>query len=178
MGDRRSADDGVRRAAAKTKRPPEAAKSDRRAPQQASDAVVRDFLRARGIRVTPQRLLVIRAIARAGVPMSHADVAAGITDASLAPVSIYRHLREFLRVGLLSTSAVGDDVTRYELNLRTCGPALHPHFVCHICGDIHCVDRDAVEVIDETLRRIDLDIVLRGRCAKCASPARQGERRR
>jgi len=177
MGDRRSADPGAPTGAAIAKGRPEAEKPGRRLPQQPGDEVVRDLLRARGIRVTPQRLWVLRALARAGVPMSQSDVTAAITDVSLAPVSIYRHLREFLRVGLLGTSAVGDDVTRYELNLRTCGPALHPHFVCHVCGDIRCVERNAVEVLDEALLGMDLDIVLRGRCANCTSPARQGDRR-
>src|SRR5689334_12073504 len=93
-----------------------------------------DFERAcrtRGVRLTPQRLAVYRALAE---DLTHptADGVLGRVRArmpSVSPASVYRILDSLERKGLIRRVGTTDGIARYDANLER-----HQHLVCRKCG--------------------------------------------
>ncbi|MCI0340752.1 MAG: transcriptional repressor [Planctomycetales bacterium] len=126
--------------------------------------------RARGVRVTPQRLAVYRALAE---DLSHPTAEAVWARLrprmpSLSPATVYRILESLDREGLVRRVSVTDGAGRFDANR---GP--HQHLVCRVCGRVR-------DVRDPTLTRVglgrdavrgftveELDIRIVGRCGRC-----------
>jgi Fe2+ or Zn2+ uptake regulation protein len=128
-------------------------------------------LRERGRRVTPQRVLIHRAVVEIGRHATaeevRAQVAKRLPNASLP--TVYATLELFEELGLVRRVSAGD------------GPALwdpgvdgHHHLVCRRCGDVSDV-RSNVE-LDALLRAArrrgfrpsSAELVVSGLCARCA----------
>lgn len=87
--------------------------------------------RARGHKLTPQRLSIYKAITAADDHPT-AETVYRLVRKDLPSVSrdtVYRTLGLFQQWGLLKTVLVGSEGLRYDPNL-----AQHHHFVCDICG--------------------------------------------
>jgi Fe2+ or Zn2+ uptake regulation protein len=132
------------------------------------DAELRERCRARGLRVTGQRLAVYRALA---ADPSHPTVDAVYASLqsqmpSLSRATVYRILESLEREKLIrrvSTTAGG---TRFDANL-----APHQHLVCRVCGKIAdfsapWLARRAVDAVPGFVVE-DLDIRIVGRCRGC-----------
>lgn len=128
------------------------------------------LLKAHGIRVTVQRLALLRELGRIQAPVSHPELAERLTTSNLDRATVYRNLRLLARAGLLVRTLVGGTVWRYELPRQGAARhADHPHLVCTECGRVTCLSADSV-----TLHRLEsscqvVEIQLRGRCASCSS---------
>ena len=124
-------------------------------PRPAADVARRaaDFeraCRARGVRVTPQRVAVYRALA-ADPTHPTADVVLGrlrATMPSLSPASVYRILESLEREGLVRRVGTTDGVARYDANLER-----HQHLVCRKCGGSQELDLSVLEPLETDLRR-------------------------
>jgi len=132
------------------------------------DEALRALLHARGLRATPQRLTVLRALARAKAPVSHPELAERLADQGMDRSTVYRSLLTLTEAGITVKAALGDNVWRYELMKdATEHHGAHPHLVCGDCGAVSCLPEDAVRLDDGGLG-IEVDSVqLRGRCADC-----------
>ena len=128
-------------------------------------------LREAGVRVTPQRLAIFEAVARAG---GHPDVETifGAVRRRLPTVSldtVYRTLHLFAEVGLLSLVGQSGERTRFDTNTRP-----HHHFVCTCCGamqDFEAGDYDGLGLPSAAagLGRVQsAHVELRGLCSRCA----------
>lgn len=99
---------------------------------------VGETLRARGMRMTPQRSRILEAIGRLGHVTPEALVEAVDADggAPLSPSTVYRTLEALERVGVVSHSHLDHRAPTYHLSVH----ANHVHLVCLGCGAVLAVD--------------------------------------
>ena len=135
-------------------------------------ATIRERVRATGLRCTAARLAVMRTLASAGRPVSHAEVADTLADQGLDKATVFRNLNDLAEVGLVNRSELGDHVWRFELrDPNAADGGQHPHFMCVDCGGVTCLSD--VEFDPATRRRaaqigVVTEILLKGRCRKCS----------
>jgi Fur family ferric uptake transcriptional regulator len=134
-------------------------------------ADLRERLHQRGLRVTPQRQLVLEAIDRLGHATPDAVCAEVQSVASGVNLStIYRTLELFEKLGLIRHAHFGSGSPTYHAATA----AAHLHLVCHVCGQI---DEAGVDVAEELVGRLrashgftpDVEhMAISGRCSGCA----------
>jgi Fe2+ or Zn2+ uptake regulation protein len=138
--------------------------------------VLTEQFRAQGLKVTPQRQSIFRALASSTAHPTaesvYATVSAEMPTISLR--TVYQTLNDLAAMGELSTLDVGTGSTRFDPNLEP-----HHHLVCDGCGRIDDVHADfpGVHVPEQReaagFQVTATEIVFRGRCADCAAaPAR------
>ena len=126
---------------------------------------------ARGLRITPQRDILLRALSETtGHPT--ADQLVKKVRKLLPTVShatVYRNANELVQAGLLGTLERSGAAVQFEVN-----PEHHHHFVCRRCGQVWDVYLDQVEVkVDRRRSRLAgfqierRDVQLHGLCARC-----------
>ena len=131
-------------------------------------------LRARGYRVTPQRQLVLEAVARLG-PDTPEDVGAEVRQAARGVniSTIYRTLELLEQLGMVTHAHLGHGAPTYHL----AAAADHVHLVCRACGKITEVSPEAVgplvTALDEA-QGFETDVghlTVFGRCGSCRPAA-------
>lgn len=142
------------------------------APANADDiANIRERVRTAGLRCTAARLAVMRALAAAPSPVTHADVADTLAPLGMDKATVFRNLNDLAEAGLVSRSELGDHVWRFELrDPDAADGGQHPHFMCIDCGSVTCLSD--VEFDPATRKRasqigVVTEILLKGRCRKC-----------
>jgi Fur family transcriptional regulator, ferric uptake regulator len=132
------------------------------------DDDLRQLLIDKDIRVTDQRMAILRELAKLRIPTSHPELTDRLAGASLDRATIYRNLLSLTEAGLLVKTQLGDNVWRFELPTSTSTEhKAHPHFVCSDCGDVACLPQNTVSLRGEAVRIEGAEIQLRGRCAMC-----------
>lgn len=130
-----------------------------------------EMMRARGFRVTTQRLTILDAICEIG---GHATFGAiyqrvKALNRSIDQSTIYRTLEFLTDVGLVVTSHVSDQGKVYEIANRP----PHHHLVCSMCGAQEQINHDALDGLFETISRkygftVQTDhLILNGVCRRC-----------
>src|SRR5262245_17344822 len=103
---------------------------------------LRSRIRSAGLRSTPARLAVLRALERRTTPATHADLAQELVPLGFDKATVYRNLIDLTDAGMLARTELGDHVWRFELRRpasdRHTGE--HPHFLCVDCGEVACLD--------------------------------------
>jgi Fur family peroxide stress response transcriptional regulator len=132
---------------------------------------LRQTCAALGLRLTPQREVLLRAL---GETTGHptADDLVKKVRAVLPTVShatVYRNLQELVHAGLIGTLERSGAAVQFEIN-----PEHHHHFICGRCGQVWDVYLDQVAVTPDRRRsplrgfRIDRrDVQLHGLCTRC-----------
>jgi Fur family ferric uptake transcriptional regulator len=135
-----------------------------------------DALRASGYRVTPQRQLVLEAVSR----LEHAtpeEIFADVrqTARGVNVSTVYRTLELLEQLGLVAHTHLFHGAPRYHLAAE----AEHVHLVCHRCGQVTEVDKEAVRPLVMALEQAEdfqTDVghlTIFGLCSGCRSqPAR------
>jgi Fur family peroxide stress response transcriptional regulator len=105
---------------------------------------IKDLLRERGYRVTPQRLAIYDAVWNAGSHPTASEVyeLAEQRDPTMSKATVYKALQLFTELGLVREIGFRDDSTRYDPDTE-----FHINLVCTSCGkieDYHCVDFDDI----------------------------------
>lgn len=137
------------------------------------DTTLRQTLHERGMRMTPQRQLVLDAVRELG----HATPEAICTHVQRsAPAvnvtTVYRTLDLLESLELVRHTHLGHGAPTYSTE-----PHEHVHLVCHRCGEVAEVAPGDLEGLAGTLRAghgFELDLThlaLSGRCARCACGA-------
>lgn len=130
---------------------------------------LRELLVGKGLRVTEQRMAILRELAKLRLPASHAELTGRLAGPGLDRVTIYRNLLSLTAAGLLVKTQLGDNVWRFELpNVESTEHGAHPHFVCTDCGGVACLPASSVALRGEAVRNEVAEVQLRGRCAACA----------
>ena len=127
-------------------------------------------LRARGYRVTPQRQLVLEAVARLGHATPE-DVGAEVRQAARGVniSTIYRTLELLEQLGMVTHAHLGHGAPTYHLAVD----ADHVHLVCRSCGKITEVSPDSVRPLVTALNAeqdFETDVghlTVFGRCGQC-----------
>jgi Fur family peroxide stress response transcriptional regulator len=134
--------------------------------------VLTEQFRARGLKVTPQRQSIFRALASSTVHPTaesvYAEVRAELPTISLR--TVYQTLNDLAAMGELHALDLGTGSTRFDPNLEP-----HHHLVCEACGRVEDLHAEfpgvAVPSADEAagFEVRATEIVFRGRCASCAA---------
>ncbi len=132
------------------------------------DGDLRQLLRDKGIRVTEQRMVLLRELAKLRIPASHPELTERLAGDGLDRATIYRNLLSLTEAGLLVKTQLGDNVWRFELpHTNSTEHGTHPHFVCTDCGDVACLPKSAVALRGEAIRNQVAEVQLRGLCVAC-----------
>lgn len=133
-----------------------------------------DALRARGLRLTAQRQLVLEAVERLGhatpeqVHQAVCETAAGVNI-----TTIYRTLELLDGLGLVTHTHLSHGAPTYHV----AGKRSHLHLVCHRCGAVQEASLELMRPLADRLqaeRGFVLDIghvALFGTCERCGDSA-------
>lgn len=132
-------------------------------------AELTDLFRARGLKITPQREAVFRALDRNTVHPTaesvHAIVTAEMPSVSLR--TVYQVLHDLASMGELQQLDLGTGSVRFDPNVDA-----HHHLVCTGCGKVRDLYADfrSVQVPAGAEQGFTVDaaeVVFRGRCDAC-----------
>jgi Fe2+ or Zn2+ uptake regulation protein len=134
-------------------------------------------LRQRGLRVTPQRLAVLRAVS--GEPHATADLVAVQARGEIGSIStqaVYNALADLTESGLVRRIQPAGSPARYEDRVGD----NHHHLICRVCDrmlDVDCAvgDRPCLTAAEDHGYEIDeAEVIYWGRCPECAAAERKG----
>jgi Fur family ferric uptake transcriptional regulator len=129
-----------------------------------------ELLRRRGLRVTPQRLAVLRAVS--DQPHVTADVVAQTVRDGIGAISVqavYDALAALTENGLLRRIQPAGSPARYEDRVGD----NHHHLICRVCErmvDVDCVvgDPPCLTAAEDFSFEIDeAEVIFWGRCPEC-----------
>ena len=135
-----------------------------------TDTVLAERCRSAGLKVTPQRLAIYRAILAATDHPSAEDLFTAVRQEqpSLSLGTIYKTLDAFEAAGLVCQVALLNESKRYDGNLQP-----HHHLICTVC-------RRIVDIVDPTFDALkapkelrgfvadEVKVQILGRCVQCA----------
>jgi Fe2+ or Zn2+ uptake regulation protein len=129
------------------------------------------MLRARGHRLTPQRILILRAVKASSGHITaeqiHAEVAPRLPSLNVA--TIYRTLQWLNEAGLVSVTDLGAGSLVYEYHAAN----PHHHLICERCRQVVEIDHTALESLKADLNaRYGFaahfeHLAIFGRCGAC-----------
>ena len=127
-------------------------------------------LRARGFRMTPQRMAILHVLRHDGTHLSPAEVykRARKEMPSLTEPTVYRTLEFLAENGMIRSSHSGSGHLTYEIAGED-----HHHVVCRICGSEIEVEHTLLENLYRKLettsgyRSIDSHVTFFGVCPEC-----------
>jgi len=127
-------------------------------------------LRARGFRMTSQRMAILHALRHAGTHLSPREVYRQAKQElpGLTEPTVYRTLEFLAENGLARPSQKGNGHLLYEIAGND-----HHHLVCRICGDEMQVEHTLLEQLYHKLEstsgyvRIDSHMTFFGVCPSC-----------
>jgi Fe2+ or Zn2+ uptake regulation protein len=134
------------------------------------DALTEVF-RGQGLKVTPQRQCIFRAL-HGNEQHPTADAVFDLVRAEMPTISlrtVYQTLNDLAAMGEVTPIDLGTGSTRFDPNLSD-----HHHLVCDRCGAVHDIAAatDAPERLEPAADALGFaisrtDIVFRGLCARC-----------
>ena len=134
-----------------------------------------EYLKQKGLRVTPQRLKILEAFLHADdhVSMEELFLLVRSKDSTVGQVTVYRTLKLLCEAGIASAVNFEEGMVRYE----PLGMHHHDHLVCEKCGKKIEFVNDAIEQLQEKVCRVhdfiptSHHMVLYGICADCRKMA-------
>ncbi len=128
------------------------------------------LLEEHNVRPTANRIIVAGALAKAGMPMSLAELETEID--SIDKSNIFRALVSFKDNHLVHAIEDGSNGVRYELcksHDHDHDEDLHVHFHCKICGKTFCFEDIPVPKVDvpEGYQPISTNYIIKGICPSC-----------
>ncbi|MCR4660113.1 MAG: transcriptional repressor [Bacteroidales bacterium] len=129
------------------------------------------MLAEHNIRVTANRLLVLKALGTAGRPLSMAELEGVI--ATIDKSNIFRTLNTFRDNDLVHVIEDGSDGVRYELCLSHShgfDDDLHAHFFCERCRKTFCLPSNDIPQpsLPQGYKLHSLNYLLKGLCPACS----------
>ncbi|CDM65958.1 Fur family transcriptional regulator [Pyrinomonas methylaliphatogenes] len=126
-------------------------------------------LRAAGLKVTPQRYAVLDYLWSNRTHPTAEEIEAAVNQRfpCASRATVYNTLHALHEAGLVQELYGQGGVTRYDIKVEP-----HHHFICRRCGLIEDVKVERLSVkarlpLQSGHRVEELDVVIRGLCAKC-----------
>ena len=127
-------------------------------------------LRARGFRMTPQRLAILRSLEEAGRHLTPLEVyeAAEQSLPGLTEATVYRTLSFLTKQGLVLAAHIGNGQLVYEIADRA-----HHHLICRNCGQTCEIAHDALKDLYQEFQKrtgfqVDaMHVTFFGLCPEC-----------
>lgn len=136
-----------------------------------SDATLAERLHSEGLRMTPQRQVVLDAVSRLGHATPEAVCAeVARVDASINASTVYRTLDLFERLGVVRHAHLGSGPATYHRG----DESAHLHLVCESCGRVTEAEVGLADSLAGSLRRAHgfvpdvAHMAISGTCADCA----------
>jgi len=109
-----------------------------------------ETLRSRGYRITPQREIIVEAIAHSGHHINAEEVFSHVQERtrSVNIATVYRTLDLLVEQGLASRIDLGEERVIYATYQH--GP--HIHLVCRQCGQVIDANQDMLSVLNRQLQ--------------------------
>jgi Fur family ferric uptake transcriptional regulator len=135
-------------------------------------------LREHGMRLTPQREMILDAICAGGGPTTFDEIYARLHAKAPAinQATVYRALKVFCDLEFVAAADLGDGKTVYEI----AGVTPHHHLVCRACGHVETIGQATLASLCAAFEReqhfaLDMHhLVLFGYCRHC-SPTRKSK---
>ena len=132
-----------------------------------------EVLRKKGHRLTPQRILILKAIYTSNSHISAEEIYEQLhASYPYSNIStVYRTLELLKELNLVTETNFGDGRARYHSAKK----GHHHHLVCHICGKIMDLDESVLSPLKDALLRdygfaADLKhLAISGECQDCRS---------
>lgn len=129
-------------------------------------------LRARGYRMTPQRLAILHILHHSGGHLSPVEVFEQAQNElpSLTETTVYRTLEFLEENGLVRPTLTGNGHLAYEISRHE-----HHHLVCRACGQEMEVDHELIKSMMQTLETASgykltgSHLTFFGLCSSCQS---------
>lgn len=129
------------------------------------------LLREYGLRVTPQRILLVDTVRNMPAHFTAEEVHQRITHTypTVSVVSVYRGLETLRKLGLVTRTELGETSAAYEWALGQ----RHHHLICTECGAVQQVDDAELHVLrDRLLAHYGFEAAIDhyaifGRCRAC-----------
>ena len=134
-----------------------------------------EYLKQKGLRVTPQRLKILDAFMSTDehVSMEELFLLVRSKDSTVGQVTVYRTLKLLCEAGIASAVNFEEGMVRYE----PLGMHHHDHLVCEKCGRKIEFVNNAIESLQEKVCRVhdfiptSHHMVLYGVCSDCRKKA-------
>ena len=107
---------------------------------------IAEILRAKGLKVTPQRLAIYQLLSGTTTHPSAEDIYKALmpTNPTISLATVYKTLDSFRSVGLVQELSVGNGRSNYDAAVHT-----HPHIVCTCCNAIEDFDLDNIAALHQ-----------------------------
>ena len=136
----------------------------------------RQWLAGQGLKLTAVRLALLEILGAAPRALRAKEILEVIrARRRVNKVTVYRILEDFCNRGMVRRLSLEGRVSHYELACEHRPP--HPHFQCHTCREVQCLDpvpltRVWTELQGPVGNRADhIDIRVEGLCHKCREEA-------
>ena len=139
---------------------------------------VKEILRARGMKVTAQRMLVVEVIAdRPGEHLTAEEIYALVREKypEIGLATIYRTVQLLVDLQIIDKVSFNDGFARYELGKLTQEKRHHHHHaICRSCGAVIPFEDDLLDMLEQAVfdatgfRVTDHEVKLYGYCEKCS----------
>lgn len=135
-----------------------------------SNAEIENILVSKGIKPTPNRMLVFKELDKNAHPINLADL-----EMSLDPMdkaSIFRVLELFSEKDVVHVIEDGSRSLKYELCRGDKHHSLedqHAHFYCEKCGSVYCLDNVKLPVVEmpKEYQVKSINLMFKGICPNC-----------
>jgi len=136
-------------------------------PSEVPEPEMRKLLTSHGLRVTQQRLSVVRVLASDRCHFSAETLLERVRKAhqTTCRASIYNSLRSLVEAGLIREVAAKLGGTLYELKRDD-----HAHLICDHCGEVSDIELDFTvnyESLPTTIEVRSVEAIAHGSCKKC-----------
>ncbi|MBP1941926.1 Fur family transcriptional regulator [Cytobacillus luteolus] len=105
------------------------------------------FLKEHGLRITPQRLIIIKTIMSLKGHPTVDDIHREIPYISVA--TIYNNIKLFVKLNILKELPYGNGFSKYELHNSN-----HYHVICETCGAIVDFNYPSLVEIEQIVRKL------------------------
>ncbi|MDE6485695.1 MAG: transcriptional repressor [Duncaniella sp.] len=128
------------------------------------------LLEEAGIKATPNRLLVVKALINSEYPLSLVEIENQLETVEKS--SVFRVLTLFVEKDLVHTLEDGRGIVKYELcggHDRHSASDMHAHFYCEKCQRVFCLENinaSAAGIPPEYLIK-SVNFMLKGICPEC-----------
>lgn len=132
---------------------------------------IEETLNAKGVKPTPNRILVMKELMKASHPVNLADLEESL-DFSMDKASIFRVLELFAEKDVVHVIEDGSRSLKYELchsgNKHSIADQ-HAHFFCEVCKETFCIETAKVPLIEipDGFTPHSINYMIKGICPKC-----------
>lgn len=131
-----------------------------------------DYIRSKGLKVTPVRLKVLDELQQTHLAMTHTELEA--TFSKVDRITLYRVLKDFEEAGIVHKIVGGDGVTRFAVCNHDCPGSTHTddhvHFNCTQCQKMFCLEHTHVPLVKlpTGFTIVSVNTLVQGVCKNCA----------